>query len=89
VTPPHVRAAKIADQRRIQLGVKPEFSLGRQSVQYYYSVQGVQPFAEEGDLDNIDYDHYLEKQIEPIADSVISLFGTDLASLTTPQLGLL
>ncbi|KZM44951.1 DNA polymerase II [Marinomonas sp. SBI22] len=89
VTPPHVRAAKIADQRRIQLGVKPEFSLGRQSVQYYYSVQGVQPFAEEGDLDNIDYDHYLEKQIEPIADSVLSLFGTDLASLTTPQLGLL
>ena len=89
VTPPHVRAAKIADQRREALGVKPEFELGRQSIQYFYAVQGVQPYSHTTDLINIDYDHYLEKQIEPIADSVLSLFGTSLTQLTSRQLGLL
>jgi len=89
VTPPHVRAARIADQRRLALGVKPEFELGRQSVQYFYSVQGVLPYSTQSDLINIDYDHYLEKQIEPIADSVLSLFGSSLAKITSRQLGLL
>ena len=89
VTPPHVRAAKIADQRRMQLGVSSEFSLGRKAVQYFYSNQGVEPFTTKAEMKNIDYDHYLEKQIEPIADSVLSLFDTSLSNLTTPQLGLL
>lgn len=89
VTPPHVRAAKIADQRRLALGVQPEFELGRQSVQYFYGVQGVLPYSTDSDLINIDYDHYLEKQIEPIADSVLSLFGSSLSKITSKQLGLL
>ncbi|EAQ65914.1 DNA polymerase II [Marinomonas sp. MED121] len=89
VTPPHVRAARIADQRRMALGVKPEFDQGRQSVQYFYSTQGVEPYTDSKDLNNLDYDHYLEKQIEPIADSVLNLFGTNLTQITSKQLGLL
>lgn len=89
VTPPHVRAAKIADQRRIDMGVKPEYELGRQSINYFYSVQGVLPFTDKSDLINLDYDHYLEKQMEPIADSILSLFGTSLSKITSKQIGLL
>lgn len=89
VTPPHVRAARIADQRRQDLGIKPEYEQGRCSIAYYYSRIGVQPFEEGDCVENPDYEHYVEKQIEPIADSILPLFGTSLQKLTSRQIGLL
>ena len=89
ITPPHVRAARIADQKRLELGIKPEYEKGRCSIAYYYSRSGIQPFEAEDNIQNLDYDHYVEKQIEPIADSILSLFGTSMAELTSRQIGLL
>lgn len=89
VTPPHVRAARIADEKRIKLGIKPEYAQGRCNITYYYSRAGVQPFEAEDPILNPDYDHYVEKQMEPIADSVLVLFNTSMANLTSKQIGLL
>ncbi|TBR38553.1 DNA polymerase II [Marinomonas agarivorans] len=89
VTPPHVKAARLADSRRTELGIKPEYAQGRCTISYYYSRSGVQPFEADDPIINPDYDHYVEKQIEPIADSVLLLFGTSMADLTSKQMGLL
>ena len=34
---------------------------------------------------NIDYEHYLNKQIQPIADSILVPLGESFAMLTSPQ----
>ena len=36
----------------------------------------------------LDYDHYIEKQIRPIADSILPAIGGDFESLASQQLGL-
>lgn len=59
--PPHVKAAKILD---------PEGTKGLRDIEYVITTRGPQP-AEHNPTD-IDYVHYLEKQVKPIADSVLS-----------------
>jgi DNA polymerase-2 len=59
--PPHVKAAKILD---------PEGTKGLRDIEYVITTRGPQP-AEHHPTD-IDYVHYLEKQVKPIADSVLS-----------------
>jgi DNA polymerase-2 len=66
-TPPHVKAARL-------LPSPP----GRR-VAYVMTLAGPQP---EGFLDSpIDYDHYLEKQLEPVADTLLSHLGTSFAAM--------
>jgi DNA polymerase-2 len=36
----------------------------------------------------LDYEHYIEKQIKPIADSILPLIGSDFDKLTNQQLNL-
>jgi DNA polymerase elongation subunit (family B) len=36
----------------------------------------------------MDYDHYLEKQIAPAVDSMLAVFGDNLAALVSQQIGL-
>jgi DNA polymerase II len=71
--PPQVKAAKM---------------IGRNSgsVQYVITKRG--PIPVELKHDDIDYQHYIEKQLKPIADSVLSLFGKsfDTIANTSNQL---
>jgi DNA polymerase II len=62
-TPPHVKAARL---------IKGE--LTSNIIEYYITVEGPEPI--QNLRHKIDYDHYIEKQMRPIADSVLDFFGT-------------
>lgn len=62
-TPPHVKAARQLDS--IQSSV----------IEYYMTEKGPEPIQK---LKNkIDYDHYINKQIKPIADTILYFFKKD------------
>lgn len=87
--PPHVRAAAIIDQRRSELGQPLEYDKGRKRVYYLYQMTGVVPYETSDDLVNLDYEHYIEKQIEPIAESILPFFHTNMDSILSQQISLL
>ncbi|WP_137169770.1 DNA polymerase II [Marinomonas sp. FW-1] len=87
--PPHVRAAAIIDQKRAEQGLPLEYNKGRKRVYYLYQRTGVVPYESSDDLVDLDYEHYIEKQIEPIADSILPFFKTNMASLLSQQISLL
>lgn len=87
--PPHVRAAAIIDQKRAEQGLPLEYNKGRKRVYYVYQRSGVVPYEGENNLVDLDYEHYIEKQIEPIADSILPFFKTNMASLLSQQISLL
>ncbi|TNF25407.1 MAG: DNA polymerase II [Deltaproteobacteria bacterium] len=59
--PPHVKAAKILD---------PDGTKNLRDIEYIITTRG--PWPSEQNPTDIDYVHYLEKQVKPIADSVLS-----------------
>src|SRR3989344_5197557 len=63
-TPPHVKAARLLDK------------LDSNVISYYMTVEGPEPLQKL--THKIDYDHYIKKQIAPIADQILSLFGKSL-----------
>jgi DNA polymerase-2 len=75
-TPPHVRAA------RKMTGPLPDV------VAYVITVAGPEPVDAVGH--ELDYEHYVEKQLRPIAEPVLELLGKDFDALTGRghQLGL-
>lgn len=87
--PPHVRAAAMIDAKRAEQGLPPEYSKGRQRVSYVYQRSGVVPFESANDLTDLDYEHYIEKQIEPIAESILPFFNTTIDGLLSQQISLL
>ncbi|MFZ1289237.1 MAG: DNA polymerase II [Melioribacteraceae bacterium] len=58
--PPHVKAARLINQER-------------GTVNYFITKRG--PIPVELNPTDFDYQHYIEKQLKPIADSVLALFG--------------
>jgi DNA polymerase-2 len=72
--PPHVRAARMINKTS-------------GTVEYVITKQGPVPIElKHGELD---YQHYIEKQLKPIADSVLGLLGESFDSIVkSPQLGL-
>ncbi|MFH1649059.1 MAG: DNA polymerase II [Candidatus Woesearchaeota archaeon] len=62
-TPPHVRAARI-------LG--PDFK--GTVVKYVWTSNGPEPV--EMRKHNLDYEHYTDKQLKPIADAILAFYGT-------------
>jgi DNA polymerase II len=62
-TPPHVKAARKLKKHQI-----PNI------IEYYVTTAGPEPIQELHH--KIDYQHYLDKQIKPIADTVLSFFDT-------------
>ncbi|MGO3738383.1 MAG: DNA polymerase II [Marinomonas foliarum] len=87
--PPHVRAAAMIDQKRAEQGLPLEYNKGRKRVYYLYQRAGVVPYESSEDLIDLDYEHYIEKQIEPIADSILPFFKSNMASLLSQQISLL
>ena len=71
-SPPHVRAARMINKRS-------------GTVEYVITKRGPVPIElTHGDLD---YQHYIEKQLKPIADSVLGLLGESFDSIIkSPQL---
>ncbi len=60
-TPPHVKAAKLLD--RIESSI----------IEYIMTVDGPQPVQRL--TSTIDYEHYIDKQLRPIADSILGFYN--------------
>lgn len=66
-TPPHVKAAKMLPEIKSNI------------IEYYITVNGPEPV--EMRKSKIDYEFYVEKQIKPIAQSILELYGMDFEDL--------
>ena len=64
--PPQVRAARLIDSSRGLI---------------YYVITKRGPIPIELDHSDIDYQHYIDKQLKPVADSVLSIFGTSFDAI--------
>ncbi|CAM2858799.1 DNA polymerase II [Vibrio rarus] len=83
--PPQVRAARLADQINQQLG-RPLQYQNRARIAYVITTGGPEPI--EYLRNPIDYDHYIEKQIKPIADAILPFVGLRFDDINAPQIGL-
>ena len=83
--PPHVRAARLADEQNRRLG-RPLQYQNRGSIRYVMTLAGPEPL--EARSAALDYDHYVTKQLQPIADAILPFVEGDFATLITGQLGL-
>ncbi len=70
-TPPHVQAAR--KQQRP----------GSHIIEYVVTHRGPEPVGEE--TAPPDYAHYIEHQIEPVADAILHVLGTDFATVAETQ----
>lgn len=77
-TPPHVKAARADLSKKYYRG---------SSIYYVISVNGPVVTSTLGYL--LDYDHYINKQLLPIADSILSFQGIQVERLFDNQLTLL
>ncbi|MCB0732667.1 MAG: DNA polymerase II, partial [Ignavibacteriae bacterium] len=68
--PPHVKAARMINQKR-------------GTVNYFITKRG--PIPTELNPKDFDYQHYIEKQIKPITDSVLMLFGKSFHSIVNAK----
>ena len=83
--PPQVRAARLADEINIKLGRAPQYQ-NKGSISYVITVNGPEP--KEYCRSPLDYDHYIEKQLKPVADAILPFVGRQFDALNAPQLGL-
>ncbi|NAW65580.1 DNA polymerase II [Photobacterium halotolerans] len=83
--PPHVRAARRADEVNQQLGRPLQYQTGGW-IEYVITTHGPEPV--EARQSQIDYDHYIDKQLKPIADGILPFIGRHFDDIIAPQLGL-
>lgn len=83
--PPHVRAARLADEQNRKLQRPLQHQNGG-SIRYVMATAGPEPM--EARTTPLDYDHYVTKQLQPVADGILPFVGDDFATLITGQLGL-
>ncbi len=83
--PPHVRAARLADEYNVSHGRPVQYQNGGW-ISYVMTTAGPEPL--ENRQSPIDYDHYIEKQLEPVADGILPFLHDDFATLITGQMGL-
>ena len=66
-TPPHVKAARLLD------------NLESNVIEYYITENGPEPIQKH--KHKIDYEHYIEKQITPIANTILHFFNTSVEDI--------
>jgi DNA polymerase-2 len=80
--PPHARAARMADEFNLQQGRPLQYQNGGW-ITYVMTVAGPEPL--ETQRAAIDYDHYLTRQLQPVADAILPFLGDDFSALMTGQ----
>jgi DNA polymerase-2 len=80
--PPHVRAARIADDFNRQHGRALQYQRGGW-IRYVITLAGPEPL--EARHSPIDYEHYLTRQLQPVADAILPFVGDDFTALTSGQ----
>jgi DNA polymerase II len=80
--PPHVRAARLADDYNRAQGRPLQYQDGGW-IRYVITTAGPEPL--ETRRSPIDYEHYLTRQLQPVADAILPFVGDDFSALTSRQ----
>ncbi|MDF2182113.1 DNA polymerase II [Neptuniibacter sp. CAU 1671] len=80
--PPQVQAALKADQVYRARGQNSPFHSGSR-IEYVMTVNGPEPL--EFRQSPLDYQHYIDKQIRPVAESILQFLQVDFEQVITPQ----
>lgn len=83
-SPPHVQAARKLQQQLQQDG--PSKVAKGEWISYVITVNGPEP--ENCRHSPIDYQHYIDKQLQPVADGVLQFVGLNFSDIVAPQLTL-
>jgi len=83
--PPQVKAARLADEHNAKLG-RPLQHQNKGAISYLITINGPEPTDYQSSA--IDYQHYIDKQIEPIADGILPFIKLTFAQLTDKQISL-
>jgi DNA polymerase-2 len=78
--PPHVQAARLQHQRTGQSPARGDW------VEYVITLQGAEPAGDP--QSGLDYEHYIEKQLAPVADGILHFEGSSFAEITGRQISL-
>ena len=84
-TPPHIKACLIANEALKNLGLNAKYQKGSK-IEYVMTLNGIMPI--ELVKSNIDYEHYIDKQIQPIADDVLPFIGKSFSVIVSQQINL-
>ena len=84
-TPPHIKACLIANKMLSDAGLNPKYRK-RSTIEYVMTLNGVMPI--ELSKGNLDYEHYIDKQIKPIADDVLPFIGKSFDVIVSKQINL-
>ena len=89
--PPHAKAAAVLELWRQQQGLPLLYQDRGGWIQYLMTTNGPQPLAvfesANGSL-QIDYQHYLEKQLAPVCDGLLALYDTSFSEICGQQMSL-
>lgn len=80
--PPQVRAARIADEYNVSVDRPTQYQNGGW-IRYVMTRNGPEPM--EVLRSDIDYEHYLGRQLQPVADAILQPLGKSFSALTTSQ----
>ena len=83
--PPHVQAARKAEAWRTQNNFPSAYTNGGW-IEYVITLTGPEPL--EMSPKNYDYQHYIDRQIEPVVDGILPFLNDSFANITEQQLGL-
>lgn len=83
--PPQVRAARQADEQNARLGRAQRYQ-NKGIICYLMTVNG--PEAQEYVQSTLDYQHYVDRQLKPVADAILPFIGLSFEGISGQQLGL-
>lgn len=83
--PPQVRAARLADDINTRLGRALQYQ-NKGRIEYAITLNGPEP--KEYLTSPIDYQHYIDKQLKPVADAILPFIGLQFEQIIAAQLGL-
>jgi DNA polymerase-2 len=83
--PPQVKAARFADELNAKQN-KPLKYQNRGWIEYYITLNG--PQAKEYLTAPLDYQFYIDRQLEAVADGILPFIGTRFSEITDSQMGL-
>ncbi|MDC9590048.1 DNA polymerase II [Xenorhabdus sp. XENO-10] len=83
--PPHVRAARLADEYNQQHNRPLQYQNGGW-INYVITQSGPEPL--ENQTSALDYEHYIHKQLKPIADAILPFIHDDFMPLLTGQMSM-
>ncbi|MBL4900541.1 MAG: DNA polymerase II, partial [Colwellia sp.] len=84
-TPPHIKSCLIANKALKDLGLEPKYRKGSK-IEYVMTLNGIMPI--ELLKGNLDYEHYIDKQIKPIAEDVLPFIGKSFDLIVSKQINL-